>query len=128
MHLLVELSQLGILQGLQLGLIGLLLELHQLGLHLQHMKPIRHQEVLLVLFQDFVELLVQADYLLVDAFLQCLNLTWSLRPALLLLLLHLHLVGSAGTGLGRRASAVVRRVSDTFCVLLAHARGCNLIF
>ena len=54
MHFLIKFGKLRILERFQLRLVCLLLQLHQLRLHLEHVKSIRHQEVLLVLLKHFI--------------------------------------------------------------------------
>jgi hypothetical protein len=73
-YLLLECLQLGLLQTLQLLLVGLLLECHQLLLHLQHVEAVGREEVPLVSLQYRLQLSVQLEHLRVDLTLQSLNL------------------------------------------------------
>ena len=59
MLLLLQLGQLRVLEALQLCLIGLLLQLHQFVLHLQHVKAVGSEEVFFVFLQNLVELGVE---------------------------------------------------------------------
>jgi hypothetical protein len=73
-YLLLECLQLGLLQTLQLLLVGLLLECHQLLLHLQHVEAVGREEVPLVSLQYRLQLRVQLQHLRVDLTLESLNL------------------------------------------------------
>ena len=59
MLFLLQLCQFRVLETLQLRFIGLLLQLHKLILYLEHMKPIRCEEVLLVLLEHMVQFRVE---------------------------------------------------------------------
>ena len=74
LDLLVQGSQLGLLLGLELILIGLLLQGDQVLLHLQHVISVGCQSRLLELLQDTLQLGVELLDLQVDLVLELLNL------------------------------------------------------
>lgn len=63
----LQVGQLGILDGLEFRLSCLFLEDHEFVLDLQHVEPVGHQEILLVVFQNHVKLVVQVFDCFVDA-------------------------------------------------------------
>ena len=68
--LLLQLSELGILQAFQLGFVGFLLEGEELVLHLEHMEPVGREEVSFILLEHLVQLQIQVFDLILDVLLQ----------------------------------------------------------